>query len=200
MGQRSAHGTAKACESPPVQLETLPVVELPDGEPARADDVSRGAAGERGQFRPKNRRSVLGGRSHKGKPRLVERIALTPPAASLPTHRYHVAAKAMVIAVRSSLKENVGGGLLDPHVGYLLTAAGRAAKWANYFSDLAERMQEGSKDQRETVAAALGADEKASSHLRNAHEYAARMAEARAAHPDPSRPLPGFEFVEEPAR
>ena len=178
MGLAGRHGNARNYGPAPV-LQTLPVDELPDGQPAQADDVSRAAAQERGAFAAKNKRSVLGGRSHKGEPRMVERVALTPPAEGLPTHRYHVAAKALVRATAATLAKDVGGGTLDPHVGYIVTAAGRAAKWANYFSDLAERLPEGSREQRETVNTALAADEKASIHLRNAHEYADKMAALR---------------------
>jgi hypothetical protein len=178
MALRSRHGASIPFGPGPV-LETLPIDELPDGEPARADDASRQATAERGKFTEGNKRSVIGGRAHKGKPRFVERVSLIPPGDTLPTRRYHVAAKAFVKAAASSIAATVGGGRLDPHAGYFLTAAGRAAKWANYFSDLAERMPEASKEQRDTVAAALAADERASSHLRNAHEYAARSAASR---------------------
>ena len=101
---------------------------MPAGKPAQADDASRTAAAERGRFGHGNRRSVVGGRAHKGKPRMVERVALTPPAEGLPTRRYHVAARALVRAASARIAASVGGGTLDPHVGYLVTAAGRAAK------------------------------------------------------------------------
>jgi hypothetical protein len=64
-------------------------------------------------------------------------------------------------------------------------------------SDLAERMPEGSNEQRETVATALAADEKASAHLRNAHEYSARMAQARPR--GPVDPLTAFRTPVQPA-
>lgn len=183
MTLRTRHGHATRFGTSPV-LESLPVDELPDGTPERADDVSRAAAEERGRFTVGNKRSVLGGRRRRGRPRIVERVALTPPAADMPTHRYHVAARGFVRATAATLARTVGGGQLDPHVGYLVTAAGRAAKWANYLSDLAERLPEGSREQRETAIAALAADERASTHLRNAHEYAARMAALRAKQTD----------------
>lgn len=180
MALRSAHGTAATLGAAAV-LETLPADELPDGMPAHADDESRTAAEERGRFKKGNRRSVMGGRARKGKPRLVERVSLTAPGVELPTAPYHAAAKGFAAETRRTLARYVGGGQLDAHTGYLVTAAARAAKWAAYFSDLAERLPEGTKEQRDTVTAALNADEKASSHLRNAHEYAARMATAREA-------------------
>jgi hypothetical protein len=180
MAHRTVHGTAKRGGAVAPALETLPYNEQPLGEPAQADDASRTAATEAGPFAEGNKRSVLGGRAHRGKPRMVERVSLTPPAETLPTRRYHVAARALAKSTARTIASVVGGGQLDPHTGYLITAGARAAKWANYYSDLAERLPEGSKVQRETVSAALSADEKASSHLRNAHEYAARMAEARA--------------------
>jgi len=180
MALRKTHGTASTGMGPSTTLETLPVDELPHGMPEHADDLSRTAAEERGRFTEGNKRSVKGGRARRGKPRLVERVSLAGTAPHLPTHRYHRAAVAFARSAGSVLAKIVGGGVIDPHVGYLLNAAARAAKWANYLSDLAERLPEGSKEQLATVAKALEADEKASSHLRNAHEYAARMAEARA--------------------
>ena len=195
MGLRGVHGTAKGCDSPRQQLETLPYVEMPGGEPGPADDASRAAAEERGKFTDGNQRSVLGGRAHRGKPRMSARVSMRPPTVELPTHPYHVGARMMVKATAAALARNVGGGELDPHTGYLLTAAGRAAKWANYYSDLAERLEPGSKEQREIVSTALAVDERASAHLRNAHEYAAKMAAAR---PRPKNELPpGYVWSEE---
>lgn len=180
MALRKAHGNAAAGGVATVQ-ETLPVDELPSGTPENADDESRSAKQERGRFAPGNKRSVLGGRARKGKPRLVERVSLTAPSEKLPTAKYHQAAKAFARSTSQSLARYVGGGQLDPHVSYMATAAARAAKWANYLSDVAERLPEGSKEQRDTISVALAADERASAHLRNAHEYAAKMAVSREA-------------------
>ena len=185
MSHRSRHGNARKHGIAPV-LETKPFDEQPDGVPAHADDTSRAAADEAGPFAAGNKRSVLGGRSRKGKPRMVERISMQAPTEDMPTHRYHAAARGFVRATSAVLARTIGGGQLDPHVGYLVIAAGRAAKWANYFSDAAERLPAGSKEQRETAMAGLAADERASTHLRNAHEYAARMAEIREARKGPS--------------
>ncbi len=172
-GKATKHGIADA-------LETLPVVEQPAGVPGQADDTSRAASAERGPFAEGNRRSVMGatlaqGQAPDGRADRAH-AAERGPADEAPTT---IAAKGLVHATTATLAMTVGGGQLDPHVGYLVTAAGRAAKWANYLSDVAERMAPGSKEQRETVIAALGADERASTHLRNAHEYAARMATLR---------------------
>ncbi len=204
MAQRGIHGAQKECGGPEKVLETLPVLELPDGEPAPTGEQERARqerkAGGRGIPPGATAIPRLGGKAHKGKPHMVERVALTPPAANLPTRRYHVAAKSLARSAAATIASVVGGGQLDPHTGYLVTAAARAAKWANYYSDLAERMPEGSKEQRDTVATALSADEKASSHLRNAHEYAARMAEARKKTAPAGPPLFYTAAAEEPSK
>lgn len=185
MAHRSRHGTATSHGVAPV-METLRVSELPKGEPGPARDERPTDRGPGGKFAPGNRISVSGGKAHKDQPRLVERIALRAPPEQADTAPYHRAAVSLSKAARSWLAANVGGGALGPLPSYYAGAGARAAKWANYYSDLAERMEPGSKTQRELVVASLAADEKASSHFRNAHEYAAKEATARrAAAPSP---------------
>ena len=179
MAHRHAHGEAAKHGATSVQ-ETLPVDELPKGKVAPQDTTTVTAAAESGRFEKGNKRSSLGGRARKGKPRMAERVSLTPPGEELPIAKYHKAAKAFATQNSASLAKHVGGGFLDSHTGSLVMSAARALKWANYYSDLAATMPPGSVDQREAVKLMLDADQKASTHVRNAHDYAAKMAEARA--------------------
>jgi len=178
MALRARHGTAAAYGVAPVP-ETLPVDELPEGEPGPARSDSPSDRGPAGRFAPGNRISVEGGKAHRDKPRLVERIALHAPPENASTAPYHRAAVSLSRATRAWLAQHIGGGALGPLPSYYAGAGARAAKWANFYSDLAEQLEPGTKSQRELVAAALAADEKASSHFRNAHEYAAKEAKAR---------------------
>lgn len=181
MALRTRHGNAARFGTAPV-LECLPVDELPVGVPDDARVESPTDRGDGGRFAPGNALARRGGKAKGGKSRLAQRLGL---AADLPDDatfkRYRASAETFRRVTCASLASSVGGGYCGPIPSSMVGRAALALGWSHYYSDAAAlAADQDAEAAAKMVDRATRLGESSSRLLREAHEYAAKEATARA--------------------
>lgn len=193
MGLRSRHGNARRFGAAPI-LETLPADELPVGVPGDAPGESPTDRGTRGRFATGNALARRGGRAKAGTSALAQRLGLAGDLPETSTFKaYHARAVTFRRVTCAGLAASVGGGYCGPIPSSIVSRAALALAWSTYFYDYAAQATEQDPDGAAKAvdrASALGAA--SSNLLRQAHEYAAKEAEARRQRGGPIDPLAAF--------
>jgi hypothetical protein len=193
MTLRTRHGKARRYGTAPI-LETLPANELPVGLPADARTESPTDRGALGRFAPGNALAVRGGRAKAGTSRLAQRLGLAGDLPDENTFRpYRASAETFRRVTCAGLAASVGGGYCGPIPSSMVASAGLALAWSRALLDLAAALaDQDAEAATKTAERGTKLAEASSRLLREAHEYAAKEAEARGARRGPVDPLAAF--------
>lgn len=180
MALRTRHGNARQYGDTPI-LETLPIDELPEGVPADTRTTSPSDRGPRGRFAAGNALAALGGRAKAGTSKLARRLGLTVLPEDSAFRSYKSSAETFRRVTSASLAASVGGGYCGPIPSSMIASAALALAWSRYYLDAAATLLEvDPSGAAKMVDQGTKLAEASSSLVRQAHEYAAREAVARA--------------------
>lgn len=186
MPLRTPHGKARSYSLAP-RLETCPADELPAGVPVVARPEAPGDRAEGGRFGPGNSLAARGGAAKAGIRRMATNLGLAELGDDHPARRYRDWAREWRDAVLADLAGSVGGGVVGPMAASFVDSAAMALCWARWLSDRA--LETGDPKVAEQ---AHRASEASSRLVRDAWEYVARTAKARAGAAPPVDPLAAY--------